>query len=265
MSVVEPAETDPSCVRVRQGVVDIVWMNERRRRNALSLALRKELAACMSAALADNATRVIVLAGAGGSFCSGGDIAAMPELKPSDALERLNNIHALIRMMCNAGKPIVAAVEGWAVGAGLSLMTACDITVAASDARFSMPFGKIGLMPDLGVLHTLTMRIGVGRSRWLAMTGRTISAEQAAEWGLVDDLAPSGQAVMQALQLAESIAENAPLSLAATKRALSRMPWQQDDLLAFEASTQALLYQTEDFAEGARAFFEKRKPVFKGR
>lgn len=262
MSVMEPTDSDPACVRVRHGAADIVWMNEPRRRNALSLTLRKELATCMSAALADRDTRVVVLAGAGRTFSSGGDISVMNDLKPAAALDRLHDIHALVRMICNAEKPVVAAVEGWAVGAGLSLMAACDIIVAASDARFSMPFGKIGLIPDLGILHTLPLRIGLGRSRWLAMTGQVIDADRAAGWGLVDELAEPGCAVACALQLSEKIAECAPLSLAATKRILSRMPMQQEDLLAMEASTQALLYQTEDFAEGARAFFEKRKPVF---
>ncbi|WP_342642074.1 enoyl-CoA hydratase/isomerase family protein [Rhodoligotrophos ferricapiens] len=263
-SITEPGEDDPACCVMQQNGTTLIWLNEPKRRNALSQALRDILIPAMSAAMEDPSTRTIILAGSGGCFCAGGDLAGLRNQTPAGAHRRMRASHSLIRTIQTGPKPIIAAVEGWAAGAGASLAAACDIVIAAADARFALPFGKVGLAPDLGALHTLPARIGIGRTRLLAITGRSFSAEEALQWGLVEEIAPAGQAVMQAMAMAEEINKTAPIALAATKQLLARYPSSLDELLAAEENTQAVLFLTEDFEEGAKAFLEKRKPQFRG-
>lgn len=262
--IVEPGPDDPICVSMRRGATQLIWFNNPRHRNALSLAMRELAIPEMIRAMDDPTVRCVVVAGAGGCFSAGGDIRGMAGTTVGQGRQRLRNVHRLVRAMTGGPKPVIAAVEGWAVGAGLSIAVACDIVVAASDARFSMPFGKIGLMPDLGVLHTLPARIGIGRTRWLALTGRAVDAETAAAWGIADELVAPGEAVAHALALAEEIAAGAPIATAVTKQALSRGLLPLDDVLATEVDAQSMLFGTRDFAEGTAAFLEKRTPTFTG-
>lgn len=265
MTYREPTEDDPLCFAVRHATTALIWINEPKRRNPLSLQVRGPLISEVAAAMEDDEVRSVVIAGAGGCFCAGGDISGMTEMTGAQARKRMQIIHQLIRSIHSGPKPVIAAVEGWAIGAGLSLASACDIVVAATNARFSLPFGKIALMPDLGVLHTLPARIGVGRARWMALTGRTIDADTASRWGLVEETAEPGTVVAHALALADDIAQNAPLSNTVTKQMVARLPLSFEELLAAEADAQAMLFSTEDFVEGSRAFLEKRPPRFEGR
>lgn len=263
--IIEPAEDDPDCVGTRLGDVAVIWINDRKRRNPLSLGVRELLIPAMQAAQEDPELRAIVLAGAGGCFCAGGDIAGMTDMGVANARQRMHNIQRLVRLIREGPKPVIAAVEGFAIGAGLSLMSACDIVVSSREAKFSLPFGRIGLIPDLGVLQTMPERIGLGRTRLLALSGRMIDAQQAASWGLVEELAEQGEAAAQALTIAREIAVAAPLSTAVTKQLLARAPGHLDQFLGAESDAQAMLFQTDDFAEGARSFLEKRPPRFTGR
>jgi 2-(1,2-epoxy-1,2-dihydrophenyl)acetyl-CoA isomerase len=251
------------CVLERHEDVALIWLNNPEKRNALSLNVREPLHDLLASAMADATIRAIVIAGKGSCFCSGGDIAGMTDMHAAKSRERLQRVHRIIKLIHNGQKPVIAAVEGWAIGAGLSIASACDIVVAASDARFSLPFNKVGLIPDLGALYTLPARIGIGRTRWLAMTGRTIDAATAERWGLVEQIAPSGEAVSEALALARHIAKGAPLGHAVTKQILARHSSSLEDLLTIEVEAQALLFTTKDFAEGSQAFLEKREPKFR--
>lgn len=252
------------CYQEREGTTAVIWMNEPKRRNPLSLELRALMLEEMTRAMDDPAVRAVVLTGAGGCFSAGGDIAGMAGMHPAKARQRLRNVHRLVRLIHDGPKPVIAAVEGWAVGAGLSLAALCDLVVAASDARFSLPFAKLGLAPDLGVLHALPARIGIGRSRWLALTGKVIDAATAQGWGLVEELVDPGTALARALETAEVVARGAPLAQTMTRQMLARLPMPFGDLLDAEADMQALLMLTKDFAEGSSAFLEKRPPVFRG-
>lgn len=248
-----------------EGGVGVIAMDYPARRNALSLALRERLYEGLCRLLEDEACRVIVLTGAGGCFCAGGDISSMDGVTPVDGRPRLRRIHRVVRLLVESEKPVIAAVEGWAAGAGVSLAAACDIVVSASDARFACSFGKIGLVPDLGAAYTLVMRMGLGRARHMMMTGATFTAEQAERMGLVEVLCDPGAALDTARKMAAGMAEAAPLSLAMTKALTARMPDTLDAMLKAEVEAQAVLFATGDFAEGRAAFLEKRKPAFTGR
>jgi enoyl-CoA hydratase/carnithine racemase len=177
------------------------------------------------------------------------------------ARERMRRTHKMVRLMVNSRLPLIAAVEGWCVGAGISIVCACDHAVAAGDALFRAPFARVGLIPDLGLLHTLPQRVGLGRAREMLLFGETMDARRAHEIGLVDRLCPPGEALAEAKKRALVLAELAPLSLALTKAALAKG---LDEALAQERELQAALFMTADHAEGKRAFLEKRAPTFRG-
>jgi enoyl-CoA hydratase/carnithine racemase len=241
-----------------------VWLNLPKRRNALSPDLRAELLVQLQAAITDDTIRAIVIAGVQGCFSAGGDISTMQGITSVAGRARMQNAGALMQTLVECPKPVIAAVEGWCVGAGLSLAAACDIVVASADAKFSLPFGKLGLIPDLASLYTLPPRIGTGRTKWLAFTRRTIDAPQALDWGLAEELVDS-DAIPHAMALAADISAGAPLTHAYTKDMMARLPLPLPEFLAAERDTQAILYTSEDFAEGCAAFFDKRPPDFKGR
>lgn len=245
--------------------IAIVTIDFVQRRNALSIEVREALYEALFAVMADPDCRAIVLTGAGGCFCAGGDLSSMEGLTGIKGRARLARVHRLVRLLLEGEKPVIAAVEGWAVGAGMSLAAACDVVVAASDAQFACSFNKVGLLPDLGAAYVLPLRMGLGRARLAMMTGDTLTAEAAERAGLVEIVTAPGQALAEALALARRLAEAAPAALGLTKALLARMPQPLDEMLRAEADAQALLFTTEDFAEGRAAFLEKRKPRFSGR
>lgn len=260
-----PQESEPACVAQDFGAVRLLFMNQQRRRNALSMDLREGMQDALRAATDDPAVRAVVLAGAGAYFSAGGDITSMKTLNAVAGRPRMQRVHGLFKQLYNGPKPVVAAVEGGAIGAGLSLATACDVIVGASDAQFGAPFRRIGVMPDLGLLFTLPGRIGMGRTRLLAMTGRILDATIAEQWGLVDEVVEPGAAIQTALDIATDIADGPPVAHTMTKQMLGRLPLPIDEFLAAEADAQSLLFSTADFAEGRDAFLERRKPVFSGK
>ena len=147
----------------------------------------------------------------------------------------------------------------------MCLAADCDIVVAASDAKFSCTFNRIGLFPDLGGVWSIPQRMGLGRAKLMMMTGRVIDGPTAQVQGLVEEVCAPGQALATALKIAEEVAQVSPLSNGLVKAALARAPMPLEDLLALETDAQSALFASEDFDEGRRAFLEKRKPVFKGR
>jgi enoyl-CoA hydratase/carnithine racemase len=248
------------------GAVAVLTLAYPERRNALSLDLRAALEAALVAALADPAVRAIVLTGKGDHFCAGGDISGMEGLDALGGRKRLASAQRITRLLVEGEKPIVAAVEGFAVGAGLSLVAACDIVVAARTAKFACSFNRLGLVPDFGVSWTLPQRVGSGRARLIMLGGDTFDAETAERWGLVEILTGPGTALAEATRYAQHLAaDTAPLSNGFAKALLARMPTSLEALLKAEADLQAILFGTADFAEGRSAFLAKRRPAFEGR
>ena len=249
----------------RQAAVAVLTLSYPERRNAFSLPLRAVLLKELQAALDDEACRVIVLTGEGTNFSSGGDITSFEGVTPVNGRARMQRVHAIVRLIVRGEKPVIAAVEGHAAGAGLCIAAACDMVVAARDAKLSCTFNKIGLFPDFGAAWSLPLRMGIGKAKLLMMSGRVLDGEAGERQGLVDLLAEPGQALKDALALAHDVAGMAPLSHGLLKSVLARGPSSLEEVLAAEADAQGVLYGSEDFQEGRRAFLEKRPPTFRGR
>lgn len=259
-----PAAPNRLVLVARDGPVAVVTLNEPAKRNALTLELRLELLAALDALIEDASCRAIILTGAGGAFCSGGDLSTMRSGDPMGARRRLAIVHDILRRIAAGPKPVVAAVEGAAFGAGLALATACDVVVADAKSRFCASFARVGLMPDAGLLWSLPPRIGIGAAKRMMLEAVVVPGEEAKAMGLVDELAPVGGVFQAAMVRAQALAEIAPLSIAMTKAAFARGTDDLERVLAYEMDGQTLLFGTQDHAEGREAFMSKRAPRFNG-
>lgn len=250
----------------RHGAVAVLTLQAPGRRNALSPFLRLRLRERLRAACDDPEVRAIVLTGAQGTFSAGGDIRQMGERPdPVIARQRLEVLHDTVRLLLAGPKPVVAAVEGHAFGAGFSLAAACDHVVAGEGASFCASFSRIGLVADCGLFWTLPQRVGLGCARDLLLSAHVVDAAEAKSVGIVDSLVATGDALNAALQKAQGYLALAPLALAATKSALARRPPSLDDALAMEADLQAALRVSSDHQRACEAFLAKRPAVFEGR
>lgn len=266
MTAQDDPETDLVLSETR-GATVILTLNEPARMNPLSHVRRERLIALLRAAHDDPAIRSIVLTGAGGNFSTGADVRDMdqpdgPDLRRSQ--RRLDSLHTCARLIAAGPKPVLAAIEGVAFGAGLSLALACDFVVAAPRARFGSAFGKLGLAPDLALMWSLPQRVGMRQARDILFTGRHIRADEAVQTGIADALAPEGEALAAALAKAETYHAIAPFSLAVMKAGFADGPLNVEAALKTEIHVQPLLRTTRDHAEGRAAFMEKRQPRFTG-
>jgi len=255
---------------VKDGIATLT-LNRPERLNALGDTLREDLLDGVTRASQDPEVRVIVLTGAGKGFCSGGDVKAMNENKERGAGRPLMEKVAPGRdrgvlALREAPKPVIAAVNGAAAGAGFNIALCCDIRLASTAAKFSQAFVKRGLHPDWGGTYFLPRVVGVAKACELIWTGDVIDAEQALRLGIVSAVHPPEELLPATYALARKIADGPPVAIRLSKRAIYHSL--ETDLrkaLEFETYAQNICFDTEDAREGIRAFVEKRAPVFKGR
>ena len=247
---------------IRHGSSLVLTLNLPHKRNAISRAMCEAILSQLDTAGPDPEIRAIVITGADGNFCAGGDFDDMEERGLAGWREHFDHVIRLARRMISYPKPIIAAVEGWTVGAGLSLACCCDLIVADEKARFAYGFDRVGVLPDMGLIHTLPVRVGVVRAHQIMIWGETFDAPGAKADGLVDRLAAAGTVLEVALAAATDVARAAPLPIGYLKS------FTTDGLeraLAFEKDCASMLFTSRDHAEGVAAFKQRRKPVFEGR
>lgn len=232
--------------------------------NHVTVELMRDLADALIDLDAQPECRAVVLATAGRVFCGGADLTS-PTGIGGTAMEGINPLYVeAVRLFSNA-KPIVAAVQGAAVGAGLGLALVADFRVAAPEARFAANFVKLGFHAGFGISHTLPRLIGLQRAALMLETGRRIQGEQAVEWGLADELAPLDEVRAAAVRLATEIAENAPLAVQATRATLRQgLAEAVKAITDHEFIQQSRLRKTADYKEGVASVFERRPGKFIG-
>jgi 2-(1,2-epoxy-1,2-dihydrophenyl)acetyl-CoA isomerase len=258
----------PECITlVREGGTAILTICNPARRNAFTKDMRRDLTAKINELQTDNAVRAIVLTGEGGHFCSGADVSRLgsTDWGVLELREWMRETLTVLRAFTAGVKPMIAAVEGDAVGAGLSLALACDFVVAARNARFTAAFARIGLMPDTGILYTLQRRIGLPKARKMMMLAQPVVGDEAGQIGLADEVVEPGQAVAIARQWAARFDDMAPLVVGAIRVGLHNGVDSIEEAMRIELDLQPSLVMSSDAKEGMRAFLEKRRPNFTGR
>jgi 2-oxoglutaroyl-CoA hydrolase len=243
----------------REGDVARITLDVPGKFNRVTMLAREQLRGVFEEADEDDAVRFVVLAGAGGAFTAGGDIAGFLKASPWTVSRLAHNVAAPER--CR--KPVIAALQGYVFGVGLELALACDFRVAAPDVQLGLPEATIGMIPGSGGTQRLTRMVGIGRAKDAIMRGRRIGAEEAQALGLVTEVAEDVDAA--ASSLCDELRRLSPLALAMAKRVIN-LAYDGPLQLGLEAEGLAygLLQQTHDFREGVDAFVSKRKPDFTG-
>ena len=255
----------------RQGNILVLTMNRPERKNAFTRPMLYAMEDALQAAADDPEVRAVVLTGAGGAFCAGGDVKAMSEgqdknLSFYEQRKGLRDRMEVSRMLHEMPKPTIAAVEGAAAGAGLSLAMACDFRIAADTAKITTAFAKVGLSGDFGGTYFLTQIVGTAKAKELYLLSPIISGKEAAQIGLVNRSVDEGKALEEALNFAAPLAAGAPLALGRMKGNLNLAAGGGSllEVMDLEADNHTNSSATADHKEAAKAFVEKRKPVFSG-
>ncbi|MCU1246466.1 MAG: enoyl-CoA hydratase [Acidobacteria bacterium] len=249
--------------------VATITLNRPDKLNAFSGTMREDLLAALQACEAESDCRVVVITGAGRAFCAGGDVDAMAGLQKAGDVDRFRKLldagRDIVTTIASLSKPVIAAVNGVAAGAGCNLALACDYRIASDTAKLGETFVRIGLHPDWGGTWLLPRLVGLGRAAELLMTGRIVDAQEALAIGMVDRVVPAAELMAATETLVRSIAAGPPLAIAGIKRALRKS--ERETLagqLAIETEHQLQAFCSRDAGEGMAAFFEKRPPAFKG-
>ena len=248
------------------GSISILRLNKPEMRNALVMEMRRELLSALEKAESDDEIKCIILTGQDKAFSAGGDLSALKGLKPLEGRKRLQKSFPLLLKILEIEKPIIAAVNGAAAGAGFSLTLLCDLIIASDEAFFVQSFVNVGLIPDFAAIHFLPMLIGPHRARELMFLGEHISSFEAERLGIVNRVVPAESLLKETIDIAEKSTKKSSISIGMTKKMMNQhLHKDLKLLLELEAQGQDICFQTEDFKEGVKAFFEKREPNFIGK
>ncbi len=249
--------------------ITTITMNRPQFLNALTLTMLEELHQAFQKCQEDKEVRALIITGAGRGFCAGADLKKSlgEATEVRDQWEMVRSFDRLILRMRDLDKPVISAVNGVAVGGGACMAIASDMVIAAKGAQFGFVFPRVGLSgADLGATYFLPRLIGLVKANELLFTGETITAEEAAQMGMINRVVPPEELLPNALVLARKIAGNSPIGMAITKMAINKgLALDVSTDLEFEAYLQSLCMQSEDFQEGLRSFQEKRPPLYSGR
>lgn len=247
--------------------VGILKINRPEVMNALNLETLDEISMGVKKLEDSKEVKVIVITGSGEkAFVAGADIAAMKEMTAEDADEFASQGHRCMLEIENCTKPVIAAVNGYALGGGTELALACDFIYASDNAKFGLPEVKLGIFPGFGGTQRLPRTVGVSRARELIFSGKTIAAEEALKWGLVSRVTSQGDLMNEVMNVAKVISNNGPLALGFAKHAINGgVGMTFDKGLDLERQAFHKCFETEDRLEGVTAFLEKRKPNFRGK
>jgi 2-(1,2-epoxy-1,2-dihydrophenyl)acetyl-CoA isomerase len=245
--------------------VAVVTLDRPDKMNALTVDMREALGTSFERAARDPAVRAVLLRSEGKAFCASGDVGKMGEFTPSSARDLLKLAHRMVRNLANIEKPVVCAVRGAVAGIGWSMALACDVVIASETAKFSQVFRNVGLVPDGGAVYFLTQHLGILRAKDLVYSGRRVDAAEALSLSLVNAVVPDDELDARAWQEASDLASGPTFALGIAKK-MFKLMYQPDleTLLDAEAWAQGIALLSDDHKEGVRAFFDKRKPQFKG-
>jgi enoyl-CoA hydratase len=248
-----------------KGAVATITIDRPDKRNALDTATRGALVNAFAALRANAAVRVVILTGSGKAFVSGSDVSEFAGKTPVDILHGLIHEPAIIDIVDQFPKPVIASINGYCLGSGNELAMACDIRMASEEAKFGQPEVNLGMVPGGGATQRLPRLVGIGRALTMMYTGQILDSTEALRIGLVDYVVPAKQLKARTMTLAEVIATKSPVALAMIKeatRASQRAPL--DDGIRHEQSLASVIFASKDMQEGLKAFLEKRQPKFTG-
>lgn len=250
---------------VADGIATLT-LNRPAQKNAIDLVMRNEIAQVVAEIRADPGIHALIMTGAGGAFCAGGDIQTMdgPALPADVARSRMQDLHRWLEPLLTLDCPVIAAVDGVAYGAGFGLALTADFILASPRARFCLSFLRLGLMPDCGILYTLPRIVGMQRAKELIFSTRELTAEDAQQMGIVYEIQPQEHVVSRARELALAFTHASPTAISLTKRALNAsLHCDLHTLLEMEASGQGIARATAYHRDAAARFLAKQAAIFR--
>ena len=244
--------------------VSVITMNRPERKNALNASLRRELFQTLQQIESDKNIRAVVITGTGDAFVAGADIQAMKQYSVNDAVESSKEGSRIFSYLEAMKIPVIAAINGWALGGGLELALACDFRVCSDTAQFGQPEVKLGILPGYGATIRLPRIIGLAKAKEMIFFGRIITAREAESLGLVSCVTSPSNLMEKTLEMASKLAQG-PASIALAKKAIhSALDLSLNEAMEMSSTLYGEAYNTNDTKEGITAYIQKRKPLFKG-